>query len=158
MRGTLNIRPISTGEQFFFICSSLVDIVAVGIHRDTYAPTFVKISRRANTRRSRISESRWVENGGGRPFELTRYLMYSARALHGKLKFTSDGSCERLPWNQRSSLFHRGLPSISLVAGDNAPPRIIVIPENVFRRNKLCPFTSFSFLSHFSFLFSFFFF
>lgn len=92
MRGTLNIRPISTGEQFFFICSSLVDIVAVGIHRDTYAPTFVKISRRANTRRSRISESRWVENGGGRPFELTRYLMYSARALHGKLKFTSDGS------------------------------------------------------------------
>lgn len=158
MRGTLNIRPISTGEQFFFICSSLVDIVAVGIHRDTYAPTFVKISRRANTRRSRISESRWVENGGGRPFELTRYLMYSARALHGKLKFTSDGSCERLPWNQRSSLFHRGLPSISLVAGDNAPPRIIVIPENVFRRTSYVHLLRSLFFPTFPSFFLFFFF
>lgn len=105
------------GRAIFFICSSLVDIV--GIHRQRSLRYRGAAFRRANTRRFRISESRWMENGGGRPFELARYLMYSARALDRKLKLWRVVRTTSV--NQPSSLFHRGVPSISFVAGDNAP-------------------------------------
>lgn len=132
------------GRAIFFICSSLVDIV--GIHRQRSLRYRGAAFRRANTRRFRISESRWMENGGGRPFELARYLMYSARALDRKLKFTSDGSCERLPWINHprcsTAAFHQLASSLAITrpANDRNPWKCISPDE-------LYPFThpSFSF-------------
>lgn len=104
------------GRAIFFICSSLVDIV--GIHRQRSLRYRGAAFRRANTRRFGIAlNGKWRRS----PVRISPISNVFSSRVRQEIKVHEWRVVRTTSVNQPSSLFHRGVPSISFVAGDNAP-------------------------------------